>query len=51
MTKAKPLTRLGYGLEQAMMKAIVKCGCAYEAGKRDGMPIQSVWNIPMRFDL
>lgn len=51
VTKAKPLTKLGYGLEQAMMKAVVKCGCVYEAGKRDGMPIRSIWNIPMRFEL
>ena len=51
VTKAKPLTRLGYGLEQELMKAVLKCGCAYEAGKRDGMPIRSVWNIPMRFEL
>jgi TonB family protein len=51
VTKAKPLTRLGYGLEQELMKAVVKCGCSYEAGKRDGIPIKSVWNIPMRFEL
>lgn len=51
VTKAKPLTRIGYGIEQEMMKAVVKCGCAYEAGKRDGVAIKSIWNIPMRFEL
>ncbi len=51
VTKAKPLTRIGYGIEQEMMKAVVKCGCAYEAGKRDGQNIKSIWNIPMRFEL
>lgn len=51
VVKAKPLTNIGYGIEQEMMKAVVKCGCVYEAGKRDGASIKSIWNIPMRFEL
>lgn len=51
VVRAKPLSRIGYGIEQEMMKAVVKCGCAYEAGKRDGVKVKSIWNIPMRFEL
>lgn len=51
VTKAKPLTKIGYGIEQEMMKAVVKCGCAYESGKRNGVAVKSIWNIPMRFEL
>ena len=51
VVKARPLTRIGYGIEQEIMKAVIKCGCVYEAGKRDGVSIKSIWNIPMRFEL
>ena len=51
LDKIEPQSNLGYGIEEVAKNAMMSCDCSVNPSERNGEPVNTIWIIPMRFNL